>query len=187
MANNRDNELIEAYLSGDEKSLEDLINDYVKPIYGFVFRYVGDVSAAEDITQEAFVKVWRNIKKFDKNKSFKTWIFSIAKNTAIDFLKKKKAVPFSEFNDESGANIIEETFADRAPLPPEIFEKKEIARMMESAISELPPKYRAVLLLRYSNNFTFQEIAESLEKPIDTVKSQHRRALIALRKILKDY
>ena len=59
--------------------------------------------------------------------------------------------------------------------------------MMESAILGLPLNYRAVLLLRYSNNFTFQEIAESLDKPIDTVKSQHRRALIALRKILKDY
>lgn len=187
MANNRDNELIEAYLFGDEKSLEVLIKDYIKPIFGFVFRYVGDVSVAEDITQETFVKVWRNIKKFDKNKSFKTWIFSIAKNTAIDFLKKKKAVPFSEFDDEAGENIIEAALADPAPLPPEIFEKKEIARILESAISGLPLKYRAVLLLRYSNDFTFQEIAESLEKPIDTVKSQYRRALIALRKLLKDY
>ncbi|MBI4159946.1 sigma-70 family RNA polymerase sigma factor [Candidatus Wolfebacteria bacterium] len=73
-----------------EVSLELLIRRYLKPIYGFTYRYVGAGQDTEDVTQETFVKVWRNLKKFDQNKSFKTWIFSIAKNTAIDFLKKKK-------------------------------------------------------------------------------------------------
>src|SRR3989338_146778 len=93
-----DQQLIADYLTGDEKSLKILYGRYLKPIYSFVYRYVGGGQDVEDVTQDAFVKVWRNLKKFDQNKSFKTWIFSIAKNTAIDFLKKKKAIPFSEFD-----------------------------------------------------------------------------------------
>ncbi len=91
-----DQKLIANYLAGDEKSLEILINRYLRPIYSFVYRHVGNGEVAEDITQEVFVKVWRNLKKFDQNKSFKTWIFTIAKNTSFDFFKKKKAIPFSE-------------------------------------------------------------------------------------------
>ena len=85
-----DEQLINNYLKGDEKSLEILIHRYLKPIYNFVYRYVNNKQEAEDVTQEVFVKTWRNLKKFKRNKSFKTWIFSIAKNTAIDSFKKKK-------------------------------------------------------------------------------------------------
>ncbi|MFA6919366.1 MAG: sigma-70 family RNA polymerase sigma factor, partial [Patescibacteria group bacterium] len=92
-----DEQLVQQYLSGDEKSLEVLIQKYLKPIYNFVYRYVGDMANAEDLTQEVFVKVWKNIKKFDRKKSFKTWIFCIAKNTAFDYLRKKKSIPLSNF------------------------------------------------------------------------------------------
>ena len=87
--------LIQQYLKGDEKSLEILIARYLKPIYSFVYKNVGNPSEAEDITQEVFIKIWKNIKKFDQNKNFKPWIFQIAKNTSIDFLRKKKSIPFS--------------------------------------------------------------------------------------------
>jgi len=101
-----DKKIIENYLKGDEKYLEILIQKYLKPIYGFVFKYVGNADEAEDITQAVFIKVWKNIKKYDKNKSFKTWIFSIAKNTCIDYLRKKKAIPLSNFENEKGEEEI---------------------------------------------------------------------------------
>ena len=91
-----DQDLISKYLAGDEKSLEILIEQYLKPIYSFVYRYTGSASNAEDITQDVFVRVWKNLKKFDQNKSFKTWIFSIAKNAAIDWLRKKKTISLSD-------------------------------------------------------------------------------------------
>lgn len=91
MQNYTDQQLIAAYLKGDEKSLEILIKRYLNPIYGFAYRYVKDQQNAEDITQETFLKVWKNIKKYDKNKSFKAWIYTIAKNTVLDFIKKEKA------------------------------------------------------------------------------------------------
>ncbi len=181
-----DNQLIADYFKGDEKSLEVLIKRYLKAIYSFVYRYIGDFQEAEDITQDVFVKVWKNLKRFDRNKKFKTWIFSIAKNTRIDALKKKKTIPFSEFENEEGKNIFLEKLVDNTPLPNELFEKRDIARILTSAIEKLLPKYRMVLFLRYNDHFTFREIAETLGEPLNTIKSQHRRALRQLKKLLTE-
>jgi RNA polymerase sigma-70 factor (ECF subfamily) len=104
-----DKKLIQQYLKGDEKSLEVLIAKYLKLIYSFVYKNVGDQASAEDITQESFIKVWKNIKKFDQKKNFKPWLFQIAKNTSIDFLRKKKSIPFSRFENEKGQNVMVES------------------------------------------------------------------------------
>ena len=161
-----------------------MIGQYLKPIYSFVYRYVGNSQEAKDITQEIFVKVWRNLKKFDQQKSFKTWIFSIAKNAAIDSLKKKKSIPFSEFENEYGENTILETLADPAPLPHVLLEQQGMAQILSSAMDKLAPKYQMVLFLRYNDHFNFREIAESLEEPLHTITSRHRRALVKLKEIL---
>ena len=181
-----DQQLIADYLAGDEKSLGVLIQRYLKPIYSFTYRYVENAQDAEDTTQETFVKIWRNLKKFDQNKSFKTWIFQIAKNTAFDHLKKKRAIPFSEFENEKGENMITETLADPSPLPQELLEKAGMAQILNSAIEKLSPKYRMVLFLRYNDHFNFREIAESLGEPLNTVKSRHRRALVMLKNLLSE-
>ncbi|MDD5043162.1 MAG: RNA polymerase sigma factor [Patescibacteria group bacterium] len=181
-----DEKLVSQYLKGDEKSLEVLIQRYLKPIYGFVYYYAGTASDAEDITQDVFVKAWKHIKKFDQRKSFKTWIFSIAKNTAIDFLKKKKALLFSELSDEADSNSILDTLVDPAPLPDEILERADIEQMLARAMDKLPAKYRAVLFLYYKDGFNFREIAAVLGEPLNTVKSRQRRALLALKKILTE-
>jgi len=182
--NRSDQQLIEDYFKGDEKSLEALIQRYLKPIYSFTYRYVNTLQDAEDITQETFVKAWKNLKKFDQNKSFKTWIFFIAKNIAIDFLKKKKTIPFSEFSDNNGKNIIIETLVDSSLLPDKLVEKSDFVQVLNLAIAKLSPKYRKVLSLRYSNGFNFREIAEFLGESLNTVKSQHRRALTILKRQL---
>ena len=83
----RDAQLVADYLNGDEQSLHLLIERYLKPVYRFVHSYVGSDLDAEDISQEVFVRAWRNLKKFDQEKSFKTWIFAIAKHASIDVLK----------------------------------------------------------------------------------------------------
>ena len=178
-------ELIADYLNGDSQSLEVLIRRHLGPIYSFVYRYVGNRQDAEDITQEVFIKVWRNLKKFDQQKSFKTWIFSIAKNTAIDFLKKKKMIPFSEFDNEGGENTIIETLADPSSLPQELLEKAGMAQTLNAAMEKLSSQYRMVLFLRYNDHFNFREIAESLGEPLNTIKSRHRRALVMLKEQLQ--
>jgi len=202
-----DAQLIKDHFKGDKKSLEILIRRYLKPIYSFVYRYTGDANEAEDITQEVFVRVWQNLKKFsprknrscgenlgnEQEKSAKTWIFSIAKNASIDFLRKsrsasggKKSVPFSEFENETGGNALLDTLADPAPLASELFERTDAGYMLASVLEKLSPKYRMVLFLRYNDHFTFREIAESLGEPLHTIKSRHRRALILLRKLLAE-
>lgn len=188
MQNDSDGQLIVNYLQGDEESLKFLFQRYLKPIYTFVFRLVGDARQAEDTTQEVFVKVWRYLKKFDQNRNFKTWIFSIAKNSAVDFLRKKKDIPFSEFADaeNEGENFLENNLVDPACLPPEILERADIAQKLNLAMEKLPLKYQMVLSLRYNDHFNFREIAESLEESLHTIKSRHRRALVKMKKLLTE-
>jgi len=196
-----DKQLINNYLKGDEKSLEVLIERYLKPIYSFAYRYANSQQEAEDITQEVFVRMWRNLKKpalslskgFNPKKGkFSTWIFSIAKNAAIDSLRKKKTLSFSDFftkkesvfgeKGEKSESVIEEVLADPGPLPEEILQRAQDAKVLDSAIKKLPLHYRTILFLYYNDHFNFREIAEILEEPLNTVKSRHRRGLIMLKK-----
>lgn len=211
LPNQSDNQLINAYLKGDNASLEILIKRYLGPIYSFICRYVGSATEAEDLTQEVFVKMWKNLKKFDpriislgrnrrgrqqrspapyrtegSGSGFKTWIFSIAKNASIDFLREKKTLPFSAFEDDEGENLLLNSLADPAPLPGEILERKDLTGRLSLALEKLAPKYRLTLYLRYNDHFTFREIAETLEESLNTVKGRHRRALITLKGLLAE-
>jgi len=187
MDNDSDEKLVEYFLEGEKRALEILVFRYFKMIYNFCYRNVGDINVAEDITQETFVKVWKNLNKFDKNKKFKTWLFQIAKNTCIDYLRKKKSIPFSKFENEDGDNNFVDNFEDISPLPDEIFKKKDLAVFLEKTVSKLPDANKMVIILYYKNDFNFREIAEILNEPIDTIKSRYRRGLISLRKLIGDY
>ena len=192
-----DEKLVEEYLSGNEESLHILIERYVKSIYNFVYRYVGLSGTehdAEDIVQDVFISVWKHIRKFDRTKKFKTWIFAIAKNASLNWLNKKRPRLFSEFSAQGGSasggeneatdNLFAESIVDTEPLPDKLLERKDIAEGLSTAISKLQPNYREVLLFHYNNDFTFQEISELTGEPLNTVKSRHRRALILLKKML---
>lgn len=180
-----DSLLIANYLNGDEKSLEILIERHLKSVYYLVYQYVGSEQDAQDITQETFIRAWRNLKKFDQQKNFKTWVFVIAKHAAIDVLKKKKVVMFSAFEDEHGGNSLLETLADEAPRADVISEQKGTMEILTKAMAPLSPAYKKVLSLRYYEDMTFSNISEVLHEPLDTVKSRHRRAVFMLKKILE--
>lgn len=176
MAEITDEKLIKQYLKGDEKSLEILIKRYLKPIYSFVYKNIGNSEMAEDVTQETFVKVWKNLKKFDKNKSFKSWLFTIAKNNSIDFLRKKKTVSLSS---------LEESLPDKNNFINDI-EQKDSIKKIHNVLQNLSPNYRAVILLKNESNLTFREIATSLGEPLNTIKSRYRRAIFALKNIISE-
>lgn len=188
-----DEKLVADYLSGDDEALKILISRYLGLIYSFVFRYIGNAEEAQDITQDVFVKFWRHLKSFDRTRKLKTWIFSIAKNSAIDFLRKsrddcgaKKQIPFSEFDTEAGENILLNTAACSLPLASEIAEQKDISEMLVLAMNQLAPNYRMVLYLRYNDHFKFREIAQALGEPVDTIKTRHRRGLAQLSKLIPE-
>lgn len=178
MSEKNDEQLIFSYLKGDEKSLEILIKRYLKSIYSFAYRNVGNIAEAEDITQEVFLKVWRNFRKFKKEKNFKSWIFQITKNTSIDFLRKKKSIPFSQFENENGQNTLLETLADSQTTLRDNFNTETL----NLAIDDLPSRYHIVFKHRYTDGLKFYEIAKLLGEPINTVKSRYRRAVNILKK-----
>jgi len=172
-------DLIKEYISGDQDAFKKLIDKYMPSIYNFSVRFVG-VENAKDTTQDVFLKVWRNIKKFDgKKASFKTWIFTIARNTITDYLRKKKSVVFSSLDNEE--ENFESNIEDEVILVDEALIKLEDKEFLNNLLDELPINYREVLVLYYQEDMTFNEIGKLLGKPLNTVKSYHRRALILLK------
>ncbi len=185
MKNFTDEQLVRNYLGGDEKSLEKLVRRYLPLVYNFSRRYSGDLDNASDIAQEVFVKVWKNLKKFDTSKNFRIWLFAIAKNTALDWLKKKNAVPFSLLQEYQK----DEEFLDNIANPNQIsiidqIYKKSLVQDLSFAIKKLPPKYSAVINLYHKNGLKFREIAVLLGEPINTIKSRYRRGIGALKGLL---
>lgn len=177
--------LIAAFIKGDGESFAALVDRHTAIVYKFTYRYVGDADAANDVTQEVFIKVWKHIKKFDPNKNFKTWLLTIAKNTALDFIKKKKPVLFSKIEEgETDLDAFLAPYVEAVDLPDELLQKKQIKADLDHMLQKLSPSYRSVLLLRYVEHLKFREIADTLQEPIDTIKSKHRRALIQLRNML---
>lgn len=177
-----DMDLISRYMGGDEKALEELIARYLSPVHGFTLRYVGNVHDAEDLTQEIFLKVWRNIRRFDTTKTFTPWLYRIARNTVFDFFKKKKTVPFSALGEAQENFVL--SLRDSGLSPEELLEQKEVGSALSVLREELTPAYQTVLQMRYKEDHTFQEIANILSEPLHTIKSRHRRALIKLRAFL---
>jgi RNA polymerase sigma-70 factor (ECF subfamily) len=181
-----DEQLISDYLEGNEPALAILVDRYLDDAYTFAVKLVNDPEVAEDITQESFTKAWKNIRKFIPGKSFRSWLFSIVHNTAIDFLRKKKDVPFSAFEmNADGENIFVANIVDVELLPEELLAKAEDARYMQILLLQINPDYREVLNLRYTSNMTFDEIGKMLKRPLHTVKSQYRRGLVALRRLIE--
>jgi RNA polymerase sigma-70 factor (ECF subfamily) len=178
-----DEQLIADYQQGNASALAVLIERHYASIYSYIYRYVRSLPEAEDIVQETFIKVWRQIHRFQEGSGLRPWLFRIARNTAIDYLRKKKSIPFSHFGEEGEVemafadttiNILEETIAQ---------EQKD---QLNAAVEHLAIQYREVLVLRAEDNLTFEEIATVLGKPLNTVKSLYRRGLQALQKSFTD-
>ncbi len=162
------------------RDIEHIVTEYVRPVYSFVYRLVGNVSDAEDIAQEVFIKVWKKLPSYDTNKNIKTWIFAIARHTVIDWYRKKKHISFSALD------TLEQTFEEQIPdttdTGEEIFEKRELSDAIEKAFTELSIEQKTIVTLHNSEGLTFEEVADILKKPMNTVKSQYRRALAAIQK-----
>jgi RNA polymerase sigma-70 factor, ECF subfamily len=181
MADRSDKKLIEDFLAGDQAAFEILLQRYIKSIYNFLYHLTSDSSILDDLTQATFIKAWKNIRKFDREKSFRNWIFTIAKNTTFDYFKKKKTVPFSFFEDSEGNSRLENISDETIPSD-EIIIRAQTVEELEAKLKKIPEQYRVILLMHYQDDLSLQEIAEILGLPYNTVKSQHTRALARLRR-----
>ncbi len=180
-----DSQLILESLAGKDASFAELVARHMSGVYKFAYRYVRDGADAEDVAQETFVRAWKHLNKFDTSKNLRTWLFTIAKNAALDMLKKKKPLAFSKIAEvESELESFLAPYVASGELPDVAVDQKFLKGDIDEALAKLPSAYRAVLALRYNEHLKFREIAATLGEPIDTVKSKHRRGLALLRNVL---
>ena len=182
-----DTELVRDYLDGKEDAFELIVKRYTRPLYSFVWRLCGNKESSEDIVQDTFLKVWKNIKKFDLDRNFRVWIYTIARNSTYDFLRKKKLIMFSEMDNVEEDSTFEENLPDKNPIADQLFEEKETAEAINESIKSLPEKYREVVILRHETGMTFEDISDTLKEPMNTVKSRYRRAIMKMQEFLKTH
>jgi len=173
-----DFKLIDRAINGDEKAYAELMRRYKKSVYHTLLKMVRNSDDADDLTIEAFAKAFRNLPKFKKEYTFSTWLFRIATNNCIDFIRRKKLETTSintGYSNENG-DPIDIDIRDENLNPQENainLQKIEIVRTM---VTLLPDKYQQLVQLRYFDELSYEEIAQQLSAPLGTVKAQLHRA-----------
>jgi RNA polymerase sigma factor (sigma-70 family) len=170
MTNSNDLELVELFQSGNETSFNELVRRYQEKIYWIAHRFVNDHDQADDIVQEVFVKVYSALKKFRGESSVYTWLYRITVNVALNALRKQRIREFvriDEFFENAG---------DENEQPDAIFEKDEQQKLIEDAIAKLPEKQKAVFILRYHEELSYEEISLILKTSVGGLKANYFHA-----------
>jgi RNA polymerase sigma factor (sigma-70 family) len=173
---------------GDQKAYAELMSRYKDSIYYMLLKMVNNRDDAEDLTIEAFGKAFRNIRQYTPDYAFSTWLFKIATNNCIDFIRKKRKLMLSidrGFENEDGQDVALEIKSD-GPGPDDTLMKKQKVMMMRDVVDKLKPRYRRLVELRYYNELSYEEISEELKLPLGTVKAQLFRAREFLYQIMKN-
>jgi RNA polymerase sigma-70 factor (ECF subfamily) len=167
---------------GDQIAFAELVELYKDKLYNLSFRMLGNPHDAEEMAQEAFLRAYANLKKYDSRRKFSTWLYRIATNCCIDRLRKKKAAYSldSPLDEEEGSDLYA-VIPSQETLVEEKVVKRESRLELQGAIEQLPPAYRAVVILKYIEDLSLQEISEVLSVPVATVKTRLHRGREALR------
>lgn len=167
-----------ATLNNDEQAYAELLKRYKKPVYHMILKMVRNVDDAEDLTIEAFAKAFRNLKRFKKDFTFSTWLFRIATNNSIDFIRKKRLETMSlnsSYTDDDGESVNIDV-QDENLNPQEETIKAQKIELIRLFVNKLPPKYQRLVRLRYFQEYSYEEIAKELQAPLGTIKAQLHRA-----------
>ena len=181
-----DAQLVSAYVSGDEKSLEILINKHKSKIYNFIFSKVLERDIAEDIFQETFIKVIKTLKNglYNEEGKFLSWVMRISHNLIIDHFRKSNRMPKFEASD--GYDVFQ-FITDNAPNIESNLIKDQVVNDLQNLITELPDDQKEVLNMRLYKDMSFKEIAENTGVSINTALGRMRYAIINLRKMIEDH
>jgi len=184
--NDPDQELVRRAQHGDKNAYGDLVTNYYKMVYGICYGVLMNREAARDTAQDIFLKVYREIKRFKGQSKFKTWLYRVAMNGAIDQARKKKPqisldAPLRQADEESRPMSL----PDEGPGPREEAAREELRHAVREALKELSEDHRAILLLREWQNLSYEEIAESLNLETGTVMSRLHYARKKLAEILR--
>ena len=179
--------ILRATENSDQKAYAELMERYRDSIFHLCRKMVFNDDDADDLTIETFGKAFQRLKQYTPAFAFSTWLFKIASNHCIDFIRKKRINALSldrGLETEEGGNI-QFTVTDDAPDPIETLEKKQRIEMMRLVVSELKPRYRRLVELRYFEEYSYDEIALELDLPLGTVKAQLYRARDILASVME--
>ena len=182
----QDYELVQKALKGDEKAFARLLSRYKDTIYFMLLKMLNNRSDAEDLTLEAFGKAFKNLHQYSPTYAFSTWLFKIASNNCIDFLRKKKGVIISIETENELLEINESAKLKSKDLDPEErLIRKQKAILLRKVVRRLKPHYQTLVELRYFNEMSYEEISKELNLPLGTVKAQLFRARQMLFKLIE--
>jgi len=179
--------LVKKAKEGDNKAFEKLLKKYRKSVYYMLLKMVNNTDDAEDLTQEAFANAFNSLGRFDPKYAFSTWLFRIATNNCIDFIRKKRVSTVSidsPYETDDGDSI---TFdiRDNDFNPDDLMLRKQRREYLQIAVDKLPDKYKQLVDLRYFQEMSYEEVADFLQLPLGTVKAQLFRARELLGEELK--
>jgi RNA polymerase sigma-70 factor (ECF subfamily) len=170
-----DCDLVASAVSGLEGSFEELVRRYQRPISAYVYRMVGNYDSALDLTQEIFIKVYNSLRRYRSEFKFSTWIYKIAHNSAVDHLRRNNTREQSLISGPEGDHF-ELPLESTRPSPEQESERKERRIEIEVVVRTLPATYRELVILRHSQDLTYEEIVEVTGLPLGTVKNRLFRA-----------
>lgn len=185
----RDYALVEkARNNSDQRAFAELMKNYRDAIYFLMLKMTSDNHDAEDLTIEAFGKAFKNIHQYTPDYAFSTWLFKIASNNCIDFIRKKRLKVTSLNNpiDNENDSDLSQNIPCYRPDPEEIIIKKQKSKLMHEVVDKLKPHYKKLVELRYFKEYSYEEISKELNLPLGTVKAQLFRARDLLFHILKE-
>ena len=178
-----DNILIQQCKVRDKNAYRILVERYKKQAYSFAFSYLKNVDDAFNISQEAFIRAWNAMNRFEEGRNFKSWLFRIIKNLSLNLITKKKSlreISLEKTMEESGFDI-----TDTSTDPLEALEKKEQQKQVWKAIMELKEEFREIIILKHFNDLSYREISEVLGIPEGTVMSRLYHARLSLKESLE--
>ena len=190
LANLPDADVVALAQQGREPAYRELLRRYERPVFSLIFRMVRDRETAEDLAQETFIKVLNHIDRYRPEFKFSSWLFKIANNITIDHLRRRhldtisiEGSPDAVTGESMRATAVTVKSAGESPL--EEMESKELGAAIEAAIAKLRPEYRACIILRHVEDYSYDEIAEIVKLPLGTVKTYIHRARQELREHLE--
>ncbi len=177
-----DGELIQTAIRGREDGFEELVRRYQRPITGYIYRMLNNYDASLDVTQEVFIKVYNSLERYSSEYKFSTWLYRIAHNAAIDYMRRN-SVNQQSIEAENADGSYQLQIESSQPNPEQQRERSEWRREIETVVKCLPQVYRELILLRHSQDLSYDEIAEITNLPLGTVKNRLFRAREMMREI----
>jgi RNA polymerase sigma-70 factor, ECF subfamily len=180
-----DLDLISRFNDGDTSAFAEIVNKYQDKVYNLCRHMLRNADDAEDAAQDVFLKAYQALPKFQPEASLYTWLYRIATNTCIDY--KKKPIFESLFGDYGEGEILVHDRASDAPSPEKLYQSKQIDQALQESLGKLSLKLRAIIILKEIEELSYEEIAETLEISMGTVKSRIARAREELQKSMKKF